>query len=144
MPCSVRGCGGKDLTRNNPGIDGYMISIIRASQKYEGAAWADYDAAFWRQAASNRAKGLKINYLKIICDLFYWKGTAFPEMRQLPSALSTRLQSQWSLMRAVQVAGVLKRVAKTLGTSSTYTCPYLSGRNGLSSATLTSGFINYT
>ena len=35
-----------------PGLMAYMISIIRASQEYEGAAWAAYDAAFRRQAAA--------------------------------------------------------------------------------------------
>ena len=35
-----------------PGLMAYMISIIRASQEYEGAAWAAYDTAFRRQAAA--------------------------------------------------------------------------------------------
>ena len=30
----------------------YMVSIIRASQEYEGAAWVVYDASFRRQAVS--------------------------------------------------------------------------------------------
>ena len=34
------------------GLMAYMISAIRASQEYEGAAWAAYNAAFWRQAAA--------------------------------------------------------------------------------------------
>lgn len=35
-----------------PGLMAYMVSIIRASQEYEGAAWTAYDAAFRRQAAA--------------------------------------------------------------------------------------------
>ena len=35
-----------------PGLMAYMVSIIRASQEYEGAAWVAYDAAFRRQAAA--------------------------------------------------------------------------------------------
>ena len=35
-----------------PALMAYMISIIRASQEYEGSAWAAYDAAFRRQAAA--------------------------------------------------------------------------------------------
>ena len=35
-----------------PGLMAYMIGVIRASQEYEGAAWAAYDAAFRRQAAA--------------------------------------------------------------------------------------------
>lgn len=30
----------------------YMVNIIRASQEFEGATWAAYDAAFRRQAAA--------------------------------------------------------------------------------------------
>lgn len=39
-----------------PGLMAYMISIIRASQEYEGAAWAAYDAAFRRQAAATKLR----------------------------------------------------------------------------------------
>ena len=35
-----------------PGLMAYMVSIIRASQEYEGAAWVAYDAAFRRQVAA--------------------------------------------------------------------------------------------
>ena len=35
-----------------PGFMAYMVSIIRASQEYEGAAWVAYDAAFRWQAAA--------------------------------------------------------------------------------------------
>ena len=35
-----------------PGLMAYMVSVIRASQEYEGAAWVAYDAAFRRQAAA--------------------------------------------------------------------------------------------
>ena len=35
-----------------PSLMAYMVSIIRASQEYEGAAWVAYDAAFRRQAAA--------------------------------------------------------------------------------------------
>ena len=35
-----------------PWLVAYMVSIIRASQEYEGAAWVAYDAAFRRQAAA--------------------------------------------------------------------------------------------
>ena len=35
-----------------PELMAYQISIVRASQEYEGAAWATYDAAYRRQAAA--------------------------------------------------------------------------------------------
>jgi len=35
-----------------PGMMAYMVSIIRASQEYEGGAWTTYDAGFRRQAAT--------------------------------------------------------------------------------------------
>ena len=35
-----------------PELMAYMVNIIRASQEYEGSAWAAYDAAFRRQAAT--------------------------------------------------------------------------------------------
>ena len=45
-----------------PGLMAYMISIIRASQEYEGSAWAAYDAAFRRQvAATGQQDWAKIN-----------------------------------------------------------------------------------
>ena len=36
-----------------PELMAYLISIVRASQDYTGAAWVRYDAAYRRQAASN-------------------------------------------------------------------------------------------
>ncbi len=39
-----------------PGLMAYMVSIIRASQEYEGAAWVAYDAAYRRQAAATGSK----------------------------------------------------------------------------------------
>lgn len=39
-----------------PELMAYMISIIRASQEYEGLAWATYDAAYRRQAAATGHK----------------------------------------------------------------------------------------
>ena len=35
-----------------PELMAYMISILRASQEYDGSAWATYDAAYRRQAAA--------------------------------------------------------------------------------------------
>ena len=51
------------------GLMAYMISIIRASQEYEGAAWAAYDTAFRRQATATRQRDMaKINSsLHTIC-----------------------------------------------------------------------------
>ena len=40
-----------------PELMAYMISIIQASQEYEGAAWAAYDAAYRRQAAAQGRTG---------------------------------------------------------------------------------------
>ena len=37
-----------------PELIAYQISIVRASQEYEGAAWATYDAAYRRQAQDIR------------------------------------------------------------------------------------------
>ena len=34
----------------------FMICILRASREYEGSALANYDAAFWRQAAATGTK----------------------------------------------------------------------------------------
>ena len=39
-----------------PELMAYMISILRASQEYEGLAWATYDAAYRRQAAATGHK----------------------------------------------------------------------------------------
>ena len=39
-----------------PELMAYMISILRASQEYEGLAWATYDAAYHRQAAATGHK----------------------------------------------------------------------------------------
>jgi len=49
-----------------PELMAYMIAIIRASQEYEGPAWAAYDAAYRRQAA---AQGLT-NWSKINPSLY--------------------------------------------------------------------------
>ena len=35
-----------------PELMAYMISILRASQEYDGSAWETYDAAYRRQAAA--------------------------------------------------------------------------------------------
>ena len=40
-----------------PELMAYMISIVRASQEYEGAAWAAYDTAYRRQAAAQGRTG---------------------------------------------------------------------------------------
>ena len=39
-----------------PELMAYMISILRASQEYEGLAWATYDAAYRQQAAATGQK----------------------------------------------------------------------------------------
>ena len=40
----------------------YMISILRASQEYEGLAWATYDAAYhWQAAATGHKQWSKVN-----------------------------------------------------------------------------------
>ena len=39
-----------------PELMAYMICILRASQEYEGTAWATYDVAFRRQAATTGNK----------------------------------------------------------------------------------------
>ena len=54
-----------------PELMAYQISIFRASQEYEGAAWAAYDAAYRRQAAATGHQAWsKINpslYTIILC-----------------------------------------------------------------------------
>ena len=40
-----------------PELMAYMIAIVRASQEYEGSAWAAYDAAYRRQAAAQGKTG---------------------------------------------------------------------------------------
>ena len=40
-----------------PELMAYMISIVRASQEYEGSAWAAYDTAYRRQAAAQGRTG---------------------------------------------------------------------------------------
>ena len=45
-----------------PGLMAYMVSVIRESQEYEGAAWVAYDAAFRRPvAATGQRDWSKIN-----------------------------------------------------------------------------------
>ena len=39
-----------------PELMAYMVSILRASQEYEGSAWTTYDAAYRRQAAATGNK----------------------------------------------------------------------------------------
>lgn len=39
-----------------PELMAYMVSILRASQEYEGSAWTTYDAAYRRQAAATGHK----------------------------------------------------------------------------------------
>ena len=39
-----------------PELMAYMVSILRASQEYEGSAWTTYDAAYHRQAAATGNK----------------------------------------------------------------------------------------
>lgn len=45
-----------------PELMSYMVSIVRASEDYDGLAWVRYDAAYRRQAAANRnSKWSQIN-----------------------------------------------------------------------------------
>ena len=45
-----------------PELMAYMVSILRASQEYDGSAWTSYDAAYRRQAAATgHKKWSKVN-----------------------------------------------------------------------------------
>lgn len=58
-----------------PGLMAYMIGIIRASQEYEGAAWAAYFMAFRRQtAASHQAERLGDDQLVTTYHLLHREG----------------------------------------------------------------------
>ena len=64
-----------------PDLMAYMISIIRASQEFEGSPWTVYDDAYRRQAA---AAGDQWQWSQVNHHLLYGKGQTNGQMRALP------------------------------------------------------------
>ncbi len=117
----------KDFPEAVPELMAYMGSIIRASQEYEGAAWAAYDAAFRRQAAAaGQREWSKVN--ASLCSICF-TGKACRSLRcDLCMSASHRTAECYCMDEDPDMARRVKAVESALVVFSTN--PQGSGRAG--------------